>query len=129
MNHQSRPARRLTRLPATASIGLALLLFFIGAISLYSARGYAALSAGANSPRVRAAFAGDDCASATVINPAALPFSEESTLVGATNNIDPGFGGCAPGLGSDVVYSFTPSATDTYIVGATPQTSSFDLSL
>ena len=119
----------MTRLPASAAIGLALFLFFIGAISLYSARGHAASSAGTNNPRVRAAFAGDDCATATVINPAALPFSEESTLVGATNNIDPGFDGCAPGLGSDVVYSFTPTATDTYIVGATPQASTFDLSL
>ena len=73
-------------------------------------------------------FAADTCATATVINPAALPFSEEGTLALAANDIDPGPAGCAPGPGSDVVYSFTPAATDTYTIGATP-TNPYDLSL
>src|SRR5215813_6074665 len=75
---------------------------------------------------------GDTCANATVINPASLPFTEESSTVGAGNDIDPGGAGCVPGAGPDVVYSFTPSATDTYTVGATPTGSpadTFDVSL
>jgi len=70
---------------------------------------------------------GDTCGTATVINPAALPFTEDSTLQGAGNDIDPS-GGCTQGGGNDVVYSFTPSATDTYTIGATPLTGA-DLSL
>jgi hypothetical protein len=70
----------------------------------------------------------DTCATATVINPASLPFSEESTLANAVNDIDPGPVGCAPGPGKDVVYSFTPAVTDVYTIGATPSTS-FDVSL
>lgn len=66
--------------------------------------------------------AGDTCATATVINPAALPFAEDSTLALAGNDIDPGPSGCAPGAGNDVVYSFTPAATDVYTIGATPMT-------
>ncbi|HLG13506.1 MAG TPA: choice-of-anchor D domain-containing protein [Blastocatellia bacterium] len=78
--------------------------------------------------------AGDTCAAATVINPAALPFLEDSTTAGAANNIDPGPGGCGVGPGSigagpDVVYSFTPTATDTYTIGATPFAPGFDISL
>src|SRR5262245_12258393 len=61
--------------------------------------------------------AGDTCATATVINPAALPFFDEGTNVGAANDIDP-TGGCAPGPGADVVYSFTPTVTDVYTIGA-----------
>jgi hypothetical protein len=78
-------------------------------------------------PATRAS--GDDCSAATVINPALLPFVENSTTAGAANDIDPGPGGCAPGLGADVVYSFTPAATDTYTIGATPSGAGFDLSL
>ncbi len=77
--------------------------------------------------KVRPAAA-DTCAAATVINPAALPFVEESTLANAANDIDPPPPGCAPGAGNDVVYSFAPSVTDTYTVGVTPTTSA-DLSL
>jgi hypothetical protein len=73
-------------------------------------------------------LAGDTCAQATSISPGALPFAEDATLATALNNIDPGVGGCAPGGGSDVVYSFTPSATDTYTIGAAPS-SGFDISL
>src|ERR1700760_4785941 len=74
-------------------------------------------------------LAGDTCAAATVVNPAALPFFEDSTTVGAANNIDPGASSCAPGPGGDVVYSFTPTATDQYTVAATPLQNTFDLSL
>lgn len=73
--------------------------------------------------------AGNNCTTATVINPSSLTFTEDSTTVGAGNDIDPGFGGCAPGQGADVVYSFTPAATDTYTIGATPTGNTFDLSL
>ena len=73
-----------------------------------------------------APLAGDTCGQATAIS--ALPFAEDATLSAATNNIDPGFGGCAPGAGNDVVYTFTPAATDTYTIGASP-TAGFDLSL
>jgi Abnormal spindle-like microcephaly-assoc'd, ASPM-SPD-2-Hydin len=72
--------------------------------------------------------AADTCATATVINPASLPFTEESTLANAANDIDPGPSGCVLGAGNDVVYSFTPAVTDTYTIGATP-TVSFGLSL
>ncbi|HZM88225.1 MAG TPA: choice-of-anchor D domain-containing protein [Blastocatellia bacterium] len=77
---------------------------------------------------VAAPFAGDTCAQATVISPSASSFTEDASLSTATNNIDPGLGGCAPGAGNDLVYSFTPSSTDTYTIGATP-TAGFDLSL
>jgi len=73
-------------------------------------------------------LAGDTCGQATAISAGALPFAEDATLSSATNNIDPGFGGCAPGAGNDVVYTFTPAATDTYTIGAAP-TTGFDLSL
>lgn len=79
-------------------------------------------------PVLAAAPSGDTCVTATIINPATLPFAEDSTLAGAGNDIDPGPGGCAPGAGNDAVYSFTPSVTDTYTIGAAP-TSPFDLSL
>jgi hypothetical protein len=83
----------------------------------------------ASSSGFNPAAAGEACATATVINPASLPFAEEATTVGALNDVDPGAGGCAAGPGSDVVYSFTPSATDAYVIGATPLGSTFDLSL
>lgn len=74
---------------------------------------------------------GDTCGTATSINAATLPFSEESTTVGAGNDIDPGPGGCVSGLGPDVVYSFTPVVSDAYTIGATPTGtgSIFDISL
>src|SRR5262245_54423319 len=72
--------------------------------------------------------AGDNCSNATVISGGALLFTEESSLAGAGNDIDPGFFGCANGPGNDVVYSFTPSVTSIYTIGATPTTPS-DLSL
>ena len=77
----------------------------------------------------RAALAGDTCAMATAISPGALPFSTEGTTDGAANDIDPGLLGCAAGAGPDVVFSFTPAATDRYTIGATPTGSGFDLSL
>lgn len=73
--------------------------------------------------------AGESCANATIIAPAALPFTEDSTSEGASNDIDPTAAGCANGAGADVVYAFTPSATGVYSLGVTPTTSSFDPSL
>src|SRR5262249_42103805 len=70
---------------------------------------------------------GETCATATAIT--SLPFFDDSTTAGASNDIDPGPGGCVPGPGPDVVYSFTPAATDTYALGATPVDVGFDLSL
>lgn len=72
---------------------------------------------------------GESCASAVAISPAVLPFTDDSSTVGAANDIDPGPGGCASGLGPEVVYSFTPSATDTYVAGVTPIAPGFDVSL
>ncbi|MEK6289067.1 MAG: choice-of-anchor D domain-containing protein [Acidobacteriota bacterium] len=85
-------------------------------------------SGGADNGQTMAPTAADTCAGATVINPATLPFAEESTLASAANDIDPGPGGCALGAGNDVVYSFAPAVTDTYTIGATQKTS-FDVSL
>src|SRR5215813_4364937 len=82
----------------------------------------------ASSAAPRVAPAGDNCSNATVIAGGSLLFTEESSLAGAGNDIDPGPSGCAPGAGNDVVYSFTPSVTATYTIGATP-TTPFDLSL
>lgn len=72
---------------------------------------------------------GESCASATTISPTLLPFTDDSSTVGAANDIDPGPAGCASGLGPEVVYSFTPSATDTYAAGVTPIAPGFDISL
>jgi hypothetical protein len=104
-------------------IGLSLMLLAVLAAAGLLQPGHASSAM----PRV-APLSGDTCAQATAINPAALPFAEDSSLATATNNIDPGFGGCAPGAGNDVVYSFTPSTTDIYTIAAAP-TSPFDLSL
>ena len=85
---------------------------------------------GVQGPTVmQTAIAGDTCAMATAISPAALPFSAEGTTDGAANDIDPGLLGCAAGGGPDVVYSFTPAATDRYTIGATPTGIGFDVSL
>ena len=78
---------------------------------------------------MQTAIAGDTCAMATAISPAALPFSTEGTTDGAANDVDPGLLGCAAGGGPDVVYSFTPAATDRYTIGATPTGVGFDVSL
>lgn len=74
-------------------------------------------------------FAGDTCASATIITPNALPFTEDSTTAGASNDIDPTLVGCANGGGADVVYAFTPATTGVYTLGVTPTNTSFDASL
>src|SRR5512143_67867 len=121
--------------PVVLKSALAMAIFYtllmagmIPHIAASSSRPGNAAPGGSASPRVRVA-AGDTCATATVINPAALPFFDEGTNAGAANDIDAGAGGCAPGPGADVVYSFTPTATDSYTVGATPLGASFDLSL
>jgi hypothetical protein len=106
------------------SFSLALLS---GLIFILSAS--ALLPSGRASSASPARLAGNDCATATVINPSSSTFTEEATTVGAGNDIDPGFGSCSPGQGSDVVYSFTPAATDTYTIGATPTSNTFDISL
>lgn len=104
-------------------LGLSLMLLVILAAAGLMRPGHASPAAPLVAP-----LSGDTCATATIINPAALPFVENSSLATAGNDIDPGLAGCAPGAGNDVVYSFTPSVTDTYTIGATP-TSGFDLSL
>jgi len=114
----TRQSNRL-RLP----IGLSLVLLVMVAATGLIRPGHAGSAAALAAP-----LAGDTCASATVINPAALPFVENSALATAGNDIDPGITGCAPGAGNDQVYSFTPSVTDVYTIGATP-TTGFDLSL
>ena len=121
MNAKSILTRRSN--PVRASLGLSLVLLLTLAASL--------MQPGHASSRVSSQFgpaAADTCATATIINPASLPFSEDATLAAANNDIDPGGGSCGQGAGNDVVYSFTPSATDTYTIGATP-TKPADLSL
>lgn len=118
MNHNRRPARSSSRLPLSLVLNLALILIlFLASVN------WLPLS------QVSLAAAGESCTNATVINPASLPFTDEATTVGAVNDVDPGLGGCAPGPGSDVVYLFTPSASDTYVIGVTPFGSTFDPSL
>lgn len=68
----------------------------------------------------------DTCLTATAIDPGALPFLDDSTTVGAVNDLE---GACAPGPGPDVVYRFTPTATDVYTIGATPFDVNYDLSI
>ncbi|HJQ25056.1 MAG TPA: choice-of-anchor D domain-containing protein [Blastocatellia bacterium] len=126
MKHQSAFGCRYTRLPFFFKLSLPLLLF-CALMAMSTGPGAAASSQPARQDVQP--MAGDTCAAATVINPAALPFFDEASIVGAANDIDPGLGGCAPGPGADVVYSFTPSATDLYTVGATPNGATFDLSL
>ena len=127
MKHRSSPLSRPGRLPVVLKLSLSLVIFCALAAAGMLPR-IAASSHGPSRQDVRAT-AGDTCAAATVINPAALPFFDEGTITGAGNDIDPGIGGCASGPGADVVYSFTPSATDSYSIGATPLGSTFDLSL
>src|SRR6266550_7194519 len=118
------------RLPLGFSIGLLVVLAAAGVTRSGQASSTLTQEAtgGANSSQQFTPASADTCAGATVINPASLPFTEDSTLANAANDIDPGIAGCAPGAGKDVVYSFTPSATDIYTVGVTP-VSSFDPSL
>ncbi|MBI3651915.1 MAG: choice-of-anchor D domain-containing protein [Acidobacteria bacterium] len=74
--------------------------------------------------------AGDACTNATIINPTALPFTENATTEGANNDLDPTSSGCANGAGLDVVYAFTPAVTGVYALGVTPlNNSNFDPSL
>src|SRR5690242_10199683 len=129
MKQSTSPLSRRGRLPISLRISLPLVLVFALAAAGLMPR------ASASSPSAKAArqdvrpLAGDTCVAATVVSPGALPFFDEGTIVGAGNDIDPGAGACAPGPGADVVYSFTPSATDNYVIGATPLGSTFDLSL
>lgn len=107
-----------------ASSLMVILVACCGLITLTRVRANVARATAAKSASV---FAGESCASATAIT--SLPFAEDSTTVGALNDVDPGLGGCATGPGPDVVYTFTPSTTGTYSVGATPGDVSFDLSI
>ena len=113
--------RQLTRLRLL--LGLSFMLLVILAAAGLMKPGQASSARPPAAP-----LAGDTCGQATAISAGALPFAEDATLSSASNNIDPGFGGCAPGAGNDVVYTFTPAVTDTYTIGAAP-TSGFDLSL
>src|SRR6185369_16870859 len=58
----------------------------------------------ANGDQSFTAASADTCAAATVISPTSLPFTEDSTLATANNDVDPGQASCAPGGGKDVVY-------------------------
>ena len=106
-------------------------LFILAAGSLvkhghaFSTRSLASSGRVASSP---SPAGGDTCASATIIGPGAVPFTDDATLAGAGNDIDPGAGGCAPGGGNDVVYSFTPASSGVFTIGVTPSDPA-DLSL
>jgi hypothetical protein len=129
MKQVTNPHSRRGRLPISLRISLPLVLVLaLAAVGLMSRASASSPPVGAARQEVRT-LAGDTCVAATVISPSALPYFDEATNAGAVNDVDPGVGGCAAGLGADVVYSFTPSATDTYTIGATPLSATFDLSL
>jgi hypothetical protein len=87
------------------------------------------LSAGKAATTAAVPVSGDSCANATLINPAALPFTENSTSDGANNDLDPTTLGCANGAGADVTYTFTPAVSGVYSLGVTPGNNTFDPSL
>ncbi len=119
------PARHSAWLRYTVLSSLVALVI----IDLLAANSFLLTSASGRISLGQGPLAGESCPTATVINPASLPFTEDATAANAGNDIDPGLGGCAAGAGPDVVYSFTPAVTDTYTVGVTPLASGFDLSL
>jgi hypothetical protein len=117
-------------LSSSLAIVFALALTGDSRVSIGGSSASAASSGGAQERAISpAAVPNDTCATATLISPAALPFAANDTTDGATNDIDPGLLGCASGAGPDAVYSFTPSATDRYTIGATPIGIGFDISL
>jgi hypothetical protein len=129
MKHESGPRSRTGRLPVFLKLSLPMVIFCaLVAVGRMPHTAASSQPAGAARQDVHAT-AGDTCATAAVINPAALNFFDDASLVGAGNDINPGAGGCAPGAGADVVYSFTPAVTDLFTFGATPLGDTFDLSL
>ncbi len=103
------------------------LFVFLAILIILSISKWFMSSQAATTPAV--IFSGDNCTSATVIAPTALPFIEDATTLGAANDIDPTAGGCALGGGADVVYRFTPTETAVYAIGVTPFINEFDMSL
>ena len=129
MKQSSIPLGRRGRLSIFLKVSLPLVIFVALAAAGWMPRTTASSQPGGAARQDVRPLAGDTCATATVINPASLPFFDEATNAGAGNDIDPGAGACAPGPGADVVYSFTPMATGAYTVGATPLGATFDPSL
>jgi Abnormal spindle-like microcephaly-assoc'd, ASPM-SPD-2-Hydin len=114
--------RRSTRTRISLSLSLVvLLLLTAGALMNHGQASSMSppISASSAVGPIPSPAAGDTCANATVINPGALPFTDQGSLAGAANDIDPG-AGCAAGGGNDVVYSFTPSQGGVYTIGVTP---------
>ncbi|MEW6127378.1 MAG: choice-of-anchor D domain-containing protein [Acidobacteriota bacterium] len=103
------------------------LVLFLALIAIVSVSRWYTTSEAASA--AKPVFAGDNCATATVIAPSALPFTEDSNSAGAANDVDPTAIGCVPGGGSDVVYAFTPNQTSVYSIGVTPFSTDFDASL
>ena len=126
MKSIANPQSRRARSQFGFSLSLTLMLLTGLAAAGLVSRGTAS-SGGPSHAGSPAPLAGENCGSALGIPPSALPFTDESSTVGAVNDIDPGLNGCVSGLGPEVVYSFTPSATDTYVAGVTP--TGFDASL
>ena len=100
-----------------SSISIALALLFTATIWVKSG------TAASTTPIIAA---GDTCASATNINPTALPFTEDTTSEGANNDIDPTVAGCVNGAGSDVVYAFTPATTGIYSFNSSKSNKSYE---
>src|SRR5215510_12601372 len=100
------------------------LIFFLTIFAFLSTTMWLANGGAAASAPAR--LSGDTCVNATVINPSALPFIEDSTTEGASNDIDPTPAGCVQGAGADVVYSFTPNESAVYNLGVTPTGAGFD---
>src|SRR5204862_237699 len=118
----------LTRQSNRLRLALGLSLMFLGILAAAGLMrpGQASSAASAVVP-----LSGDTCGTATVINPAALSFVENSTLAGAANDIDPGPGGFTSAQsphGPVVVYQFTPADTQVYNIIVTPA-AHYDVSL
>jgi len=67
--------------------------------------------------------ANDDCSSPQVIDPSLLPFITNSTTFGAANELNPRtpcLRSNQSGRGPEVVFQFTPTSTQTYVVRVTP---------
>jgi len=129
MKHESSSLSRPGRLSLFLKLSLPILIFCaLAAVGMMPHIAASSQPAGMARQDVHT-MAGNTCATATIINGAALNFIEDASTVGAGNDIDPGGGGCAPGPGADVVYSFTPVNTDLFTFGATPLADTFDLSL
>src|SRR5262245_47435165 len=92
---------RLMRRPERLRLPICSLLFILVLLTTVNPVGSKLAASAVTSERAGEAVqdfspaAADTCAAATVISPGSLPFTEDSTTTGASNDVDPGFGTCA----------------------------------